>query len=132
MLRPAQRNDKETDMAQIYTTTVRGIGPEAASFAEQGMYVLFGDGAPASLADFCFTIDINRSADNIRPGDRLVIDGTAYPITAVGGLVRKNLDGLGHITLNFDGAARAQLEGTLHVQGEAPALTIGSTISIEN
>lgn len=119
-------------MAQIYTTTVKGIGPEAASFADQGMYVLFGDGAPASLADFCFTIDMNQSTDDIKPGDRLVIDGVAFPVTAVGNLVRKNLDGLGHITVNFDGAAQAQLEGTLHVQGRPPTLTIGSTISIEN
>ena len=119
-------------MAQIYTTTVRGIGPEAASFADQGMYILFGDGAPAALADFCFTIEMNQSRDDIRPGHRLVIDGAAFPVTAVGSLVRKNLDGLGHITVTFDGATEAQLGGTLHVQGQPPALSIGSTISIES
>jgi glucitol/sorbitol PTS system EIIA component len=118
-------------MTQIFGTTVQGIGSEAASFADEGMYVLFGDDAPPALADYCFTIVMNPTAADIEPGHSLVLDGTHYPVTAVGSLVRKNLDGLGHITINFDGATEAALEGTLHVSGAAPALSVGSTIAIE-
>lgn len=118
-------------MTQIFATTVRGIGPEATQFVEAGMYVLFGEGAPPALADYCFTIDMNPTSDEITVGDTVTIDGIAFPVTAVGSLVRKNLDGLGHITVNFDGANEAQLEGTLHVQGSAPELKVGSAITIE-
>ncbi|MFT3861495.1 PTS glucitol/sorbitol transporter subunit IIA [Micropruina sp.] len=118
-------------MSQIFDTTVQGIGNEAATFADQGMYVLFGDNAPAALADFCYTIVMNPTTADIVPGQTLVLDGVGFPVTAVGSLVRKNLDGLGHITINFDGAAEAGLEGTLHVAGVAPALAVGSTIVIE-
>ena len=119
-------------MAQIFATTVQGIGSEAAMFAEQGMYILFGDNAPAALADYCYTIVMNPTAADITPGQRLILDGADYPVTAVGSLVRKNLDGLGHITINFDGATQPALEGTLHVTGPAPALAVGSTIAIED
>ncbi|MFT4296092.1 MAG: PTS glucitol/sorbitol transporter subunit IIA [Micropruina sp.] len=118
-------------MSQIFGTTVQGIGSEAATFADQGMYVLFGDNAPAALADFCYTIAMNPTTAEIVPGQTLILDGASFPVTAVGSLVRKNLDGLGHITINFDGAAEAALEGNLHVAGSAPALTVGSTIVIE-
>lgn len=118
-------------MTQIFTTTVQGIGREAALFADQGMYILFGDNAPAALADYCYTIVMNPTTTDITVGQHLSLDGTRHPITAVGSLVRKNLDGLGHITINFDGATQPALEGTLHVTGPAPALTVGSTITIE-
>ena len=118
-------------MTQLFATTVQGIGSEAGMFAEQGMYILFGDNAPASLADYCYTIVMNPTTADITPGQLLVLDGANYPVTAVGSLVRKNLDGLGHITINFDGANEPALEGTLHVSGAAPALTVGSTITIE-
>lgn len=119
-------------MSQIFTTTVQGIGSEAALFAEQGMYVLFGDNAPPALADFCYTIVMNPTTADISPGQRLVLDGVDFPVTAVGGLVRKNLDGLGHITINFDAASEPALEGTLHVAGAAPTLAVGSRITIED
>lgn len=119
-------------MTSIFSTTIENIGPEAHTFAEQGMYLLFGVGAPAALADFCYTIQMNPSTADITVGQSLVLDGVPFPITAVGSVVRQNLDGLGHITINFDGAPRAALPGTLHVSGKAPALSVGTTISIED
>ncbi|MHB9857378.1 PTS glucitol/sorbitol transporter subunit IIA [Streptomyces sp. YIM S03343] len=118
-------------MTQVYETTVMGVGSEVPSFAEMGMYVLFGENAPSALADYCCTIVMNSTTEDIVPGQRLVLDGTEYPVTAVGTLVRRNLDGLGHITINFDGAAEATLEGTLHVTGPVPTIDIGATITIE-
>ncbi|MEZ5085504.1 MAG: PTS glucitol/sorbitol transporter subunit IIA [Tessaracoccus sp.] len=119
-------------MTSIFHTTVEGIGPEAHTFAEQGMYILFGAGAPPALADFCYTIQMVPTTGDIAAGQKLVIDGVAFPITAVGEVVRKNLDGLGHITINFDGAPAPLLDGTLHVSGTAPALNVGTTIAIED
>lgn len=118
-------------MSQIFATTVQRIGSEAALFAQEGMYVLFGDDAPAALADYCYTIVMNPTTAEIIPGQRLVLDTADYPVTAVGRLVRQNLDGLGHITIKFDGASKPALAGTLHVDGAAPALMVGSSIAIE-
>jgi len=118
-------------MTSIFSTTVEAVGPEAHTFAEQGMYILFGAGAPPALADFCYTITMVPTAGEIAAGQNLVLDGLAFPITAVGEVVRKNLDGLGHITINFDGATEPILDGTLHVSGTAPALNVGTTIAIE-
>ena len=118
-------------MTSIFNTTVEAIGGEADTFAAQGMYILYGAGAPPELADFCYTIQLVPTTADIVVGQKLVINGVEFPITAVGDVVRKNLDGLGHITINFDGAAEAALDGTLHVSGTAPELKVGSTISIE-
>lgn len=119
-------------MSYIFTTTVKSIGAEATTFAASNMYVLFGTGVPAELSDYCFNIEMNQSTAEIRPGQKLWIDGKAFPITAVGVLVRKNLDGLGHITLKFDAAQKANLAGTLHIAGDIPTLEVGSTIAIED
>ena len=119
-------------MTETYRTTVTAAGPEATAFIGQGMFVTFGEDAPDALKEFCFIIDASaQTTRDIEVGQVLVLDGTPYPITAVGNVARKNLDGLGHITINFDGATEAALEGTLHVSGAAPALSVGSTIAIE-
>ncbi|WP_341728500.1 PTS glucitol/sorbitol transporter subunit IIA [Brooklawnia sp.] len=118
-------------MTSIFSTTVEAIGGEADAFAAQGMYILFGAGAPPELADFCYTIRLVPTSAAIAVGQKFVIDGVEFPITAVGSVVRKNLDGLGHITINFNGASEASLDGSLHVSGDAPPLNVGSTISIE-
>ncbi len=119
-------------MTTIFSTTVEGIGAEAHTFAEAGMYILFGAGAPPTLADYCFNIELVPTTADIVVGQKLIIDGVVFPITAVGDVVRKNLDGLGHITLNFDGASKATLDGSMHVSGDIPQLRVGSTISIED
>ncbi|MGT2910142.1 PTS glucitol/sorbitol transporter subunit IIA [Streptococcus cameli] len=120
-------------MSTIFNTQVVAIGPEAAGMIEAtNMLILFGEGAPVDLAEFCFTIDNKELTGTISVGSTLRIDGASYPITAVGDVVEKNLSNLGHITINFDGSAEGSLPGTLHVQADTlPTVSEGSLITIE-
>lgn len=119
-------------MTTIFSTRIVAVGPEAANMITgAGMFILFGQGAPSDLAEFCFTIDNKELTGEIAVGGQLVIDGDVYPITAVGHLVEKNLSNLGHITVSLDGAVQASLPGTLHVDGHnLPTLTEHSVIEI--
>ena len=120
-------------MTEIYRTTVTGAGPEAKAFIGQGMFVTFGADAPAALREFCFLLDSSaRTSAALEVGQVLVLDGQRYPITAVGSVARKNLDDLGHLTVNVDGAESARMHGAIHVRGEAmPQLDAGSSFVIE-
>lgn len=115
----------------IFETTVNGYGENAAAFKEENMVVLFGNNAPADLADFCYIIDINPINGDIEEGNVLVLDNTEYIITAVGNVVKTNLKNLGHITLNFNGDTDAEVAGTLYVEKkEIVDLKKGSLVKI--
>ena len=120
-------------MTEIYRTTVKDAGPEATAFIGQGMFVTFGEDAPEALREFCFIIDAAaQTSQDIEVGQELVLDGQPYPITAVGDVVRKNLDQLGHVTVNVDGADKAKMHGAIHVSGPTmPQLDVGSTVVIQ-
>lgn len=102
--------------SKIFEASVTAIGAEAQEMiAAANLLILFGDGAPADLADFCFTIDNKRLTGSIHTGGQVVVDGQPYPITAVGQVVETNLKNLGHITIAFDGSTEGSLPGTLHI-----------------
>ncbi|WP_165212155.1 PTS glucitol/sorbitol transporter subunit IIA [Streptococcus tangpeifui] len=103
-------------MAKIFETKVLEVGPEAQGMIDGAdMMILFGEGAPQDLAEYCFTIDNKHLTGPIKVGGRLVVDGEDFPITSVGEVVEKNLVNLGHITIAFDGDREGSLPGTLHV-----------------
>lgn len=120
-------------MTEIYRSIVTGAGPAATAFISQGMFVTFGEEAPAALREFCFLLDSSaRTTADLQVGQVLVLDGKRYPITAVGSVARKNLDNLAHLTVNIDGGESAMMHGAIHVQGESmPQLGVGSTFVIE-
>ncbi|WP_028707608.1 PTS glucitol/sorbitol transporter subunit IIA [Propionicicella superfundia] len=118
-------------MTEIYRTTVTAVGPQATEFTAQGLFVTFGDDAPAALREFCYIVAQARTSAPIVPGQRLVIDGTEYPITAVGDVAQRNLDALGHVTVNVDGSPTPKLAGAIHIAGESPVIGVGTTIAIE-
>lgn len=116
----------------IFETQVTNIGPEAEMFQAENMLIFFGDEAPDTLADYCYNIELKASTGEILPGMTFTFDDQAYQITAVGDVVKKNLDDLGHITLRFDGSAEAELPGTLYVEAKAmPTIHVGTKISIQ-
>ncbi|MGT2833490.1 PTS glucitol/sorbitol transporter subunit IIA [Streptococcus halotolerans] len=119
-------------MTTVFQTTVTTIGPEAEEMIEgANMLILFGEDAPADLAEFCFTIDNKNLAGPIQPGGVVLIDNLSYPITSVGKVVEKNLSNLGHITIAFDGSEESSLPGTLHVSAEQlPTLAKGTIVKI--
>ncbi|SJM71236.1 PTS system, glucitol/sorbitol-specific IIA component [Corynebacterium glutamicum] len=120
-------------MNQIYQTEVTGAGPESGAFADQGMFVLFGEEAPDMLKEFCYFVHVNPVEGEIVPGLGFYINDTRYPITAVGDVAAKNLGALGHITIVFNGASKPHLPGAINVEnpGDAfPVLVPGDTLRI--
>ena len=43
----------------VYETIVNSIGPSVEAFLDEKMLILFGDNAPAELADYCLLINVN-------------------------------------------------------------------------
>lgn len=103
-------------MQTVYQTTINRIGSSVADFLGENMFILFGDNAPAELADYCLLINVNEIAGEIGQGDVLVFNNKEYKITAVGDAVNKNLGSLGHITLKFNGSDTPELPGTLYLE----------------
>ncbi|MFK4997905.1 PTS glucitol/sorbitol transporter subunit IIA [Bacillus sp. N9] len=103
-------------MLKKYETRINKIGPSVADFFGEKMLILFGDNAPAELAEYCVLIDVNDVEGDIVPGDTLQLGESKYNITAVGDAVKQNLSSLGHITLKFDGSQTPELPGTLYLE----------------
>ncbi|MBF0706049.1 PTS glucitol/sorbitol transporter subunit IIA [Alkalihalobacillus hwajinpoensis] len=99
-----------------YETKINNIGSSVKAFLGDKMLILFGENAPAELADFCLSITVNEVENKIEVGDTLQIGERKYKITAIGEAVEKNLSSLGHITLNFDGSETPGLPGTLYLE----------------
>ena len=115
----------------VFKTKVQAIGSEAALFKEDKLLILFGDNAPEGLKDYAYQIIINRAKEEITTEMILAIGKTDFKITAVGNLVTKNLNQLGHITMKFTGETTAELPGTLYLEGkEIPIITVGTKITI--
>lgn len=119
-------------MTTIYQTSVLGAGPEAATFADQNMLVLFGENAPDMLKEFCYFIDVNPVAGDIVPGCTFLINDSEYEITAVGEVAQQNLANLGHITLVFNGAIKPHLPGAINLVEavSVPKLVPGDVLRI--
>ncbi|AXQ77841.1 PTS sorbitol transporter subunit IIA [Streptococcus chenjunshii] len=119
-------------MTKIFEATVLAVGPEAPGMiTDANMLILFGEEAPDDLAEYCYKIDNKNVTGPIQVGGRLVVDGVNCAITAVGNVVEKNLQGLGHITVSLDGSEQGSLPGTLHVAPQTEIkLKEGSVIQL--
>ncbi|EJO19765.1 putative PTS system, glucitol/sorbitol-specific, IIA component [Streptococcus sp. BS35b] len=119
-------------MKKIFETKVIQVGSEAQNMIQDAnMLILFGEEAPEDLSEYCFKIDNKNLLGSILEGGKLVVDNQEYSISSVGNVVEKNLTGLGHITISFDGSKEGSLPGTLHVVAEkAVVIEKGSTIQI--
>lgn len=119
-------------MSIIYKNKIKNIGSEVAAFEGEPMFILFGDNAPDTLKDFCYTVDVQPVNETIEVGHKVEIDGSEYKITAVGNIAQQNLASLGHVTIVFDGSTEASLPGSIYVESlEVPKLSIGTEILIK-
>ena len=64
----------------MYQVTIKGKGAMVDAFREEGIFVTFGDNAPDTLKDFCYSIDVNPVDGEVTPGCKLVIDGKEFKI----------------------------------------------------
>lgn len=118
-------------MKLIYTTKVTKIGDMVEQFYPEKMLIMFKENAPEDLADYCVLHSVNQLNEEIKTGNILKIGDTEYKITAVGGVVNKNLRDLGHICLKFDGSTEAALDGSLYLEDkEIKEVSIGDVIEV--
>ena len=55
----------------MYQVTIKGKGAMVDAFREEGIFVTFGDNAPDTLKDFCYSIDVNPVDGEVTPGCKL-------------------------------------------------------------
>lgn len=115
----------------IYENKINGYGALVDAFLNDGIIILFGENAPDTLKDYCYTIEVKKADDNIVVGQTLVIGDNEYKITAVGDVAQKNLEALGHLTVAFSGEDHAAMPGTIVVEKSViPTIEKGSLIKI--
>lgn len=115
----------------IYHSKINQIGEFAQEALADGMVILFKEGAPADLADYCFIHSHDDLKREIQVGQKIQLGNHVYIITSVGDVANINFRELGHITLRFDGNRQAELPGTVHVDGEHPSqLFVGDEVKI--
>ena len=115
----------------IYQSKINQIGEFAPDALADGMLILFKNGAPSDLADYCFIHSHEDLKQDLQVGQVLQIGKHIYHITSVGDVANTNFRELGHITLRFDGSSQAELPGTIHVKGDIPnQLFVGGEIKI--
>lgn len=118
-------------MKQIYYTEVTELGEMVTEFYEEKIIILFKQGAPAELQEFCVSHEINQLKEDIQPNDTLKVNDHEFKITGVGSAVNKNLTSLGHITLKFDGSTEPDLPGTLSLEEvDVPDINKGDVLEV--
>lgn len=115
----------------IYQSKINQIGEFAPDALADGMLILFKNGAPSDLADYCFLHSHDDLKQDLQVGQVFQIGKYTFQITSVGDVASTNFRELGHITLRFDGCSQAELPGTIHVKGDIPnQLFVGDEIKI--
>lgn len=118
-------------MRVIYENQVKALGECVEEFKSEGIFIIFGDNAPEELKDYCYSVSVQPINGKIAPGQILSVDNERYVITAVGEEAPVTLKGLGHCTVNFSGAAEAELPGTIYVENKPmPVLKVGTVLRI--
>lgn len=117
-------------MTLIYENVIKDKGPLVSEFGN-AMFITFGDSAPDTLKDYCYSIDVKGTFGTMKEGQYLIINGEKFEILKVGSLAEQNLISLGHLTVNFDGGQDV-LPGAISVENrECPKLDVGTILKIE-
>ncbi|HEV8652317.1 MAG TPA: PTS glucitol/sorbitol transporter subunit IIA [Actinomycetes bacterium] len=121
-----------TPLPTRYVTTVTRVGEQVPEFVEQGILILFAEGAPEELHFFSVLHQPEQTTGGVRPGDVIHIDDHALRVTAVGHVANDNLVNLGHIDLKANGADDAPLPGDVCVEAvPLPKVRPGTRLVIE-
>ncbi|MGQ5288194.1 PTS glucitol/sorbitol transporter subunit IIA [Pectobacterium actinidiae] len=104
----------------IWQAVISSVGEHAALFLAEKRLILFSDNAPKDIRDYCITHHDGELIKPLSVHHKMELFGITYSISAIGDVANKNLKELGHITLLFDGAEKAELPGTLHLTGQIP------------
>ncbi|MSS78121.1 PTS sorbitol transporter subunit IIA [Anaerococcus sp. WCA-380-WT-2B] len=117
-------------MKTIYENKVKAQGDLVEEFGSV-MLIFFGDNAPDTLKDYCHLIDIKKVDGEIKVGDYFEVDGLKAKILAVGEEAQRNLENLGHLTVNLSANVEDLLPGAIVCESlDIIKVEIGSEIKI--
>lgn len=117
-------------MKTIYENKVKDQGDLVEEFGSE-MLIFFGDNAPDTLRDYCHLIDIKKADGDIKVGDFFEVDGSRAKILAVGDEAQRNLESLGHLTVNLSANTEDLLPGAIVCENvEIDKVKVGSVIKI--
>lgn len=114
-----------------YSTTITQIGEMVAEFIRQEIILVFDDNAPPELLELALGHTAAPFEIDVEAGDSVVLGDKEYVVTAVGSEVNETLRKMGHCTMYFDSAERAELPGHLVLSGNGmPEVRIGDKFEI--
>jgi PTS system glucitol/sorbitol-specific IIA component len=100
-----------------YKTVISEVGPEVADLLEGGVLILYAEGAPPELAEVSVLHRVEQArAQAPQVGAQLRIGAVSACVTAVGPSAWHKVNELGHVVINFNGAAEAGRPGEICAQ----------------
>ena len=128
---------KETVMSLLFETEMTAIGVDVPLLAEQGVLILFADGAPPELAEVSVLHRAGHLAETGEPGvgAEIRVGGLSRRVTAIGPLAWAKVREIGHIVITFNGATEAERPGEISAEVVEQAdllaeLRVGNRISL--
>ncbi|HEC2550388.1 TPA: PTS glucitol/sorbitol transporter subunit IIA [Raoultella ornithinolytica] len=104
----------------LYSLLITAVGEYVENYLQEQKLILFSEPVPDDIVMYCAVHRGSELTAELSPGQIMKINQAIYRVTAVGSVTTANLKQLGHITLNFDGAATAELPGMVHLCGQSP------------
>ena len=117
-------------------TTITAIGPDVADLVENGVLILFAEGAPPELAEVSVLHKVNSMNDTApKAGAKIMVGNLSASITAIGPAAWQKVKDIGHVVINFNDAKSAERPGEICATVLASAdimanLQAGNIISI--
>lgn len=118
-------------------TVVTAVGPDVPDLLEGGVLILFADGAPPELAEVSVLHRVVEGPSDAAPaaGVPIRVGPVDAHLTGIGPLAWAKVRDIGHVVVNFNGAAEPERPGEIaasEVDGAAlaAALTDGAEIVI--
>jgi glucitol/sorbitol PTS system EIIA component len=95
-------------------THITAIGPDVADLIEGGVLILFAEGAPPELAEVSVLHKV-ETANATQPtiGSTIRVGDVRATITAIGDYAWQKVLDIGHVVINFNGAAFAERPGEI-------------------
>jgi PTS system glucitol/sorbitol-specific IIA component len=102
-------------MDVLLRSVITRVGPDVADLLEGGVLILFADGAPEELAEVSVLHKVAAEPSPVAPGPgaQLAIGALSAELTAVGAYAWAKVIDMGHVVVNFNGAAVAERPGEL-------------------
>ncbi len=124
-------------MKTHYRTALTAVGPDVPDLLDGGILILFADGAPPELAEVSVLHRVAEgpSTEAPRPGAKIAVGDLTAALTAIGELAWAKIADMGHVVINFDGAATSTRPGEISAAAVdfaalRSAVKPGATLSI--